>query len=784
MAAALFTWPLALHPGSLFGAEDPGGDPSLYLWTLGWDFHTISTHPLWLLTGRVFNANIFAPAARTLAYSDHLLLQALVLWPFYAVTHNLVLCYNLLLVASLVAAAVAMHMLAREIAGSERAAYAAGLIFGFAPYHFTHLMHIQLQAMYFLPLSFLFLHRVFERERRTDTIALGLVMGLQPLSSAYYGIIGGIGIAAAGVALAVWMRRLSDWRLVSRAITAAAIALMVALPWSIPYLRVEQEAAAGRNLFEAARASAVPASYLQAPVTNLLYGRTGWLRPGPGQRLPRKDSPEQALFPGFAAMALAAVGLFASRPPFRKAALVYLIVGIVGFVLSMGPNGIRPLYSALYYGMFGMEAIRAAARFSVLALLAISVLAALGIRFLEVRLPVRLKPDTTYATTTILAIALIALEFLNGSIAYPQPPRLVSEAGRWLAAQPGSSAVICLPMGIDKTNTPCMLQSLEHWRPIMNGYSGIRPPFFPAVVEVMSQMPSADALLALHDLGVEYVVADRPLAVLPPGGSPSGRAVVERARFSDQTVYQLTWSPEIAAAIEAETTPAPPEPGPPGFAVGESATYEVRWTSGPVDLPAGEMTLDVAAPHGSGAFRFVASAKTAPWVARFFEAEAQLETTVDARLLPLAHAETIVEGKRRVERQLAFDFDRRQVRMTTGGASVTLPLAAAARDPMAALFYIRTLALAPGSDRSLPLTDNGRPSRLEVIVGSRETVVVHGQPRSAWKVEPRLHERLEREGRLTMSAWISADERRIPLVIDIAGTFGTVRAELISYRQD
>ena len=92
-----FTWPLVLHLGSLFGAEDPGGDPSLYLWTLGWDFHTISTHPLWLLTGRVFDANIFVPAARTLAYSDHLLLQALVLWPVYAATHNLVFCYNVLL---------------------------------------------------------------------------------------------------------------------------------------------------------------------------------------------------------------------------------------------------------------------------------------------------------------------------------------------------------------------------------------------------------------------------------------------------------------------------------------------------------------------------------------------------------------------------------------------------------------------------------------------------------------------------------------------------------------
>ena len=58
----------------------------------------------WWLSGRVFEANIYFPAAHTLAYSDHLLLQAFVLWPLYAATGDLVLCYNVLLLASLVSA--------------------------------------------------------------------------------------------------------------------------------------------------------------------------------------------------------------------------------------------------------------------------------------------------------------------------------------------------------------------------------------------------------------------------------------------------------------------------------------------------------------------------------------------------------------------------------------------------------------------------------------------------------------------------------------------------------
>ena len=35
-----------------------------------------------------------------------------------------------------------------------------------------------------------------------------------------------------------------------------------------------------------------------------------------------------------------------------------------------------------------------------------------------------------------------------------------------------------LPLTIDIENTPFMVQSLEHGRPIVNGYSGQRPAFF------------------------------------------------------------------------------------------------------------------------------------------------------------------------------------------------------------------------------------------------------------------------------------------------------------------
>ena len=144
-AALLFTWPLAYHPFSLLGSTQGPGDSYLNLWILGWDLRTLFHHPAAMLSGRVFDANIFFPATGTLSYSDHLLLQAVAISPLYLLTGSLTFCYNVLLVASLVVCALAMHAYVREISGGSPAAWVAGFAWGFAPYHFAHLIHIQLE---------------------------------------------------------------------------------------------------------------------------------------------------------------------------------------------------------------------------------------------------------------------------------------------------------------------------------------------------------------------------------------------------------------------------------------------------------------------------------------------------------------------------------------------------------------------------------------------------------------------------------------------------------------
>jgi hypothetical protein len=115
IAAVVLTFPLVLSLTTRLGALQGPGDPYLNLWILGWGLRAWTSDPLSVFDGRVFNANIFFPAEGTLAYSDHFLLQALALSPIYALTGNVVLCYNLLLLASVALSGLAMHLLARHV---------------------------------------------------------------------------------------------------------------------------------------------------------------------------------------------------------------------------------------------------------------------------------------------------------------------------------------------------------------------------------------------------------------------------------------------------------------------------------------------------------------------------------------------------------------------------------------------------------------------------------------------------------------------------------------------
>ncbi|MGE3401417.1 MAG: DUF3108 domain-containing protein [Vicinamibacterales bacterium] len=765
------TWPLSMNLTSLLGAPTGPGDPYLNLWILGWGMRAWLDSPASVLAGRVFDANIFHPAAGTLAYSDHLLLQSAALSPLYAVSGDVVLCYNVLLLASLVASALAMHLFIARVIGSRGGAYLAGLAWGFGSYRFAHLLHLQLQALYFLPLTFLFLHRLIAGRRRRDALVLGVLTALQAIASVYYAVIGGLALVVGGAVLAAMASRRGASTVAARLALAAIVAAVLVLPVGLVYWRVQQDEGFGRNLFEASRNAAFADSYLQAPPGNLLYGRTGVLRRAEGldaDGLPH-TGPERELFPGFVLLLMAAAGaVLGWRSDARPLVAAMAALVVLGFVLSLGPDGVRALYATLHRHVFGFQAIRAAARFSVLVSFGLATLAALAWRELSAKAH---RPGRAHAAVASAALALVVLESAHLPVALAEAPALQTGVGQWLRSAPGDGAVVVLPLGLDIDSTPSMVQSLEHGRPILNGYSGQRPSFYPSLADTLTTFPSPEALVALHEAGVQYIVAPAP--VDRPDGEEAW-PLVPRAQLPGGTIYELAWSPEVEERYARLTSVVPPLPGAIPFELGEESTYTVAWDGAGMNLAAGEIRLSVEGPP----YRLVALAETAPWVARFFEARDAFVTTTDAALLPLVHERELNEGSRHVTRRYEYDAAAGVVR----SGDVTLPLTAGARDAIASIFYVRTLPLATGDTVRFPVNEAGRNLIIELEVGGVEQVAVAGASRQAIRLSPRVRQRVERRAPVDATIWLSDDGRRVPVVVEVAAGFGRVRLELTNYR--
>jgi hypothetical protein len=785
-AAILLTWPLVTIATTHLGAPEGPGDPYLNEWILGWGIHSWLTDPANVFSGRAFDAPLFHPARLTLTYSDHQLLQALVVSPVYALTRNLALCYNVVLLLSIAASGLAMHALTRGVTGSTAAAYVAGLAWACWPYRTAHLIHIQLQALFFLPLALWALARLAAGRRWRDAIWVGVCAGLQAIVSVYYGVMTGVVLTLAAITLAWTTGQWRKSRYWSRVAVAALVGAAFTVPVAVPYLRSKEAEGFGRNLYEAANHSASIQSYTQVPPFNALYGRTGLLAPRPpepGQRDRRHV--EHQMFGGVVVTLLAIAGLVLGwRSDRRPLVVTGVVLFVAGFWLSLGPEGPLGLYAWLATHVAGFDAIRAPARFSVVAMLGAVLLAAVAVA----RLTSSMNARRRVASTMVVVVAMMA-EYVNVGIPWAPAPATSTRVGRWLRDAPEPGPVLYLPIGLDRENTPYMIESLEHGRPIVNGYSGQRPGHYTVVVEALATLPGVEGLAMLDELSVRYVVSNGPIAGAGQPDSP----LVEQAVLDGRTIYEVRWTPESEAALDDVEVEAPPPPGPIPFHDGEVATYEVRWIG---DLPAGTLVLSARTPTAdersvapAASWHFEASGATADWMQRMYEARNRFSTLATEALAPIVHLRDVQEGSRTLVRAYVFDEARSEVRVgqdpdeAASDDALSSRLAPGARDAVTALFYARTLPLEVGQEIAIPVNDAGRSLVVRLRVEGRETVPTPWGPTEAFRLAPSIERRLERRQGISTTLWMTTDDRRVLVRLDLSAGFGRVRADLVDYRR-
>ena len=509
---AAHTWPLASAPGTL--SRNDNADAQLNAWILAWVPHAIATQPL-----RLFDANIFHPDRRTLAYSEHLFVPAMMGAPLTWAGASPVLVHNLVLLAGFALTGWTTCLLLHRWTKDWTAAIVAGSLAAFNAHTLTRMGHVQAMHVEFLPLALLALDRTIASPSSRSALTLAWWFSLQALCSMYLFAMAAMAVVAGALS------RASEWMTRDRVVTFArgvalsAVAVCaLCLPFVWPYAQVRASQGLVRTMEEVAMYSAEPADYLRT-AGRLHYAL--WSA--------KYFRAADALFPGLTACALALVTVGLGTAWRDRRARMLLAAGVVGVVLSFGAN--LPGYGLLHAAFPLLQGTRATSRFGYLGLFALAGLAAFGLAALRARAGSR----RLRAVIGVAAFVLVTAEAARAPMAYTRyegiPPVydvLATERGAVVVEFPFFS-----PRHV-AGNASYVLAATRHWRPLLNGYSGFVPQSYAAHNEAFRTFPDAASLDALAAAGVTHVVVhldDMPEVEPQIAGNPrleqaaAGRAI-------------------------------------------------------------------------------------------------------------------------------------------------------------------------------------------------------------------------------------------------------------------
>ena len=300
LLAVAMTWPLGL--GLARDIPWDLGDPLLNCWILGWDLSRLAQ----LLSGDLgawrgfWDANIFFPEPLTLAYSEHLMAQAIQVLPVYLLGGNLILCYNLLFLSTFVLSGLGAYLLVLDLTGNRPAAFVAGLFYAFAPYRVEQFSHLQVLSSQWMPFVLLGLRRFLHTKRAWPLVGAVLALVVQNLSCGYYLLYFAPFVVAYAVHGMGQCGRLADRRTWVGLVAAGVAVVLLTLPFLLPYLAANASGGIARPRWEVELFSADVYSYLTATV-----GQRAWAW------LQVYAKPEGGLFPSLTLLLLAGLGLAA-----------------------------------------------------------------------------------------------------------------------------------------------------------------------------------------------------------------------------------------------------------------------------------------------------------------------------------------------------------------------------------------------------------------------------------------------------------------------------------------
>jgi len=510
--------------------------------------------------------------------------------PLRLVTDSPAALYNAAVLAVLTLSGYGFWRLARELTGDPASALLAGAAIPYTSQLLSHLYQLNLLTTAGYPILLLALLYVIERRSWTAALAAGVAFAFQAGTSGYHAF----ACAFLCLVVAAWAgRRLLDPGTLARLAGAATLAAVLLAPYLLRHLAHRGEADLARPLHWAETWSVDLPGGLFSSHTYL------WRSLMPDHGLP--------IWPGAVVLILGTAGAWRERSP--RARLLLLIAGVF-FVLSLGPElrvGGRPLlplpYLLLYKYLPLFGAARRAGFFIVPALMALGLLAALGLR--------SLAAERRWLVPVMVAAAVG--ESLGPVPARTDPGRDLPAAYAFLQTQP-RGAILELPAE-DDDNEHYQWWSNQHHLSLANGVAAFEPRWSRALHQLIrrewKQHPAGQDASAwastqsLQALPIRYLVMHTGASGYARSHVDATPAVFEPLFTAPDGdgVYRIRRGAALAVAVRRRFRDDQPPRGLKLRAVG-ATTLPVALDEGePQGLPLGAGEQVVVLPPSDGPLR-------------------------------------------------------------------------------------------------------------------------------------------------------------------------------------
>ncbi|HSP35325.1 MAG TPA: hypothetical protein VLU46_13495, partial [Thermoanaerobaculia bacterium] len=536
------TWPLARHIDR--AVSDPG-DPFFTTWAMDWDDYATLHRGV-----RLFDANIFYPSARSLAFSENMYGVALLFFPLFAAGVAPLTIHNLALLLGFAVTGYAAYALARYVTHSTEGAIVGGIAYAFLGFRFHHLPHLHFVWTPFLPLMLLSLFAFARKPDMRRSILLAAAIVMNGLNSLHWLLFGTTALAIAVAVVAVTHGVVRNRRYWAGAAFAFVLAAVTLFPFVQPYREVAHSYGMQRTAADALPNSADWRDWLTPNLQSKLYSK--WAR---GEAVGH----ERTLFPGVMVLVLAVAPLFA--PPRRRIAaaldvvvllalvaalygwmtgevhlafvryrgfaapLVVALVAIVArivverpsrphlpaefpalatwiFIGALGARGLRGWFHTFLFDFVSpFRGIRMPVRWAMIAYTALAILVALGVLRI-----IGGRPRVARVAIAGAIAAAMLFELRTAPIRWylvPLDPRPVYA---WLEKTPISGGVIELPIA-QEVEYEYMWQATQHHKPLLNGVSSYIPAQFDRLAAEYEHVPLSPSFLdALEERRCSLVI--------------------------------------------------------------------------------------------------------------------------------------------------------------------------------------------------------------------------------------------------------------------------------------